>query len=95
MRTLLEADHRSIGIDIKKSAFTHGVGSITDRNFVKTCMAGVHAVLHTATLHKPHVATHTRQDKCIEKVWAFCVTGIGFGLVRRASCYAAWIDAPA
>ena len=25
-------------------------------------MAGVHAVLHTATLHKPHVATHARQD---------------------------------
>jgi nucleoside-diphosphate-sugar epimerase len=25
-------------------------------------MPGVHAVLHTATLNKPHVATHTRQD---------------------------------
>ena len=25
-------------------------------------MAGVDAVVHTATLHKPHVATHTRQD---------------------------------
>jgi UDP-glucose 4-epimerase len=25
-------------------------------------MPGVHAVMHTATLHKPHVATHTRQD---------------------------------
>jgi UDP-glucose 4-epimerase len=25
-------------------------------------MPGVHAVLHTATLHKPHIATHTRQD---------------------------------
>ena len=25
-------------------------------------MAGVQAVLHTATLHKPHVKTHTRQD---------------------------------
>lgn len=25
-------------------------------------MAGVDAVLHTATLHKPHVATHSRQD---------------------------------
>ena len=25
-------------------------------------MKGVDAVLHTATLHKPHVATHTRQD---------------------------------
>src|ERR1700726_2752985 len=62
MRTLLEAGHQAIGVDIKKSAFTHKVGSITDRNFVKRCMPGVHAVLHTATLHKPHVATHTRQD---------------------------------
>ena len=62
MRTLLEAGHRSIGIDIERSAFTHEVGSITDRGFVKKCMRGVHAVLHTATLHKPHVATHTRQD---------------------------------
>jgi nucleoside-diphosphate-sugar epimerase len=62
MRTLLDAGHRSIGVDITKSAFTHEVGSIMDRDFVKSCMQGVHAVLHTATLHKPHVATHTRQD---------------------------------
>ena len=62
MRTLFDAGHEAIGIDIKKTAFTHEVGSITDRNFVKKCMPGVHAVLHTATLHKPHVATHTRQD---------------------------------
>ena len=26
------------------------------------CMAGVRAVIHAATLHKPHVATHARQD---------------------------------
>jgi UDP-glucose 4-epimerase len=62
MRTLLEAGHQSVGVDIKKSAFTHEVGSITDRSFVNRCMRGVHAVLQTATLHKPHVATHTRQD---------------------------------
>lgn len=62
MRTLLETGHQSIGVDIKKSAFTHEVGSITHRSFVKRCMLGVHAVLHTATLHKPHLATHTRQD---------------------------------
>jgi len=62
LRTLLEAGHQAIGVDIKQSAFTHAVGSITDRDFLKKCMAGVHAVLHTATLHKPHVATHTRQD---------------------------------
>jgi UDP-glucose 4-epimerase len=62
MRTLLDAGHQPIGVDLKPSAFTRKVGSITDRHFVKRCMAGVHAVLHTATLHKPHVATHTRQD---------------------------------
>jgi UDP-glucose 4-epimerase len=32
-----------------------------ERAFVKECMAGVDAVLHAATLHKPHVVTHTRQ----------------------------------
>jgi nucleoside-diphosphate-sugar epimerase len=41
MRTLFDAGHEAIGIDIKKTAFTHEVGSITDRNFVKKCMPGV------------------------------------------------------
>ena len=62
MRTLPGAGHHAIGIDIKLSPFTHHVGSIEDRAFVARCMAGVEAVLHAATLHKPHVATHTRQD---------------------------------
>src|SRR5580704_1471728 len=62
MRTLLAAGYEAIGLDVKHSAFTHRVGSVTDRDFVQRCMPGVHAVLHTATLHKPHVATHTRQD---------------------------------
>ena len=26
------------------------------------CLDGIEAVIHTATLHKPHVATHSRQD---------------------------------
>src|SRR3984893_1185528 len=62
MRTLQAAGYQAIGLDVKHSAFTHRVGSVADRDFVKKCMTGVHAVLHTATLHKPHVATHTRQD---------------------------------
>src|SRR5262245_34804306 len=62
MRTLPDAGHETLGIDIKKSPFTHEVGSIVDRSFVRKCMRGVTAVLHTATLHKPHVVTHTRQD---------------------------------
>ena len=62
MRTLAGTGHDAIGVDILPSPFTHAVGSIVDRGFVGRCMAGVDAVLHTATLHKPHVATHRRQD---------------------------------
>jgi nucleoside-diphosphate-sugar epimerase len=62
MRTLAAAGREAIGLDIKESAFTQLVGSISDPAFVKNCMRGVRAVLHTATLHKPHVGTHTRQD---------------------------------
>lgn len=50
------------GIDIKASPYTDIVGSIADRETVREAMAGVTAVLHCATLHKPHVATHSAQD---------------------------------
>jgi len=62
MRSLEVTDHEAIGLDIKSSPFTRREGSITERNFVKQCMQGVDVVLHTATLHKPHIASHTRQQ---------------------------------
>ena len=62
MRTLPAEGHEPVGIDLKPSEFTHHVGTIADRAFVQRCMRGAEAVLHTATLHKPHVATHARQD---------------------------------
>lgn len=62
MRTLRQAGHEAIGIDLLASDFASETGSIVDRGFVRRCMEGVDAVLHTATLHKPHVATHSRQD---------------------------------
>src|SRR5207249_10573458 len=49
-------------LDRTPSPFTSGVGSIGDRGCVRQCVRGVAAVLHAATLHKPHVATHSRQD---------------------------------
>jgi UDP-glucose 4-epimerase len=61
MRTLANGPHEAIGLDIVPSPFTSIVGSIVDRAIIDRCMKGVDAVLHTATLHKPHVATHTRQ----------------------------------
>ena len=62
MRTLQAQRRETIGIDIQPGAFTHHVGSIADRAFVRRCMKNVTTVLHAATLHKPHVATHSRQD---------------------------------
>jgi len=62
VRTLRAQRREVIGADILPGAFTHQIGSIADRAFVRGCMKGVSTVLHAATLHKPHVATHTRQD---------------------------------
>ena len=62
VRTLRSKNREVIGVDIVPSEFTDRVGSIVDRHFVKRCMEGVDTVIHTATLHKPHVVTHSRQS---------------------------------
>lgn len=62
VRRLGEQNHDVIGIDINESPFTTTINSIADRRAVRECICGVDVVLHTATLHKPHVATHRRQD---------------------------------
>jgi nucleoside-diphosphate-sugar epimerase len=61
VRTLEHMKYEVIGLDILQSPFTTHVGSITERSCVKHCLSGVQAVFHTATLHKPHVATHDPQ----------------------------------
>lgn len=61
IRTLPNLGHDPIGLDLKPSTFTHHVGSIADRGFVRRSIRDVEAVIHSATLHKPHVATHPRQ----------------------------------
>jgi nucleoside-diphosphate-sugar epimerase len=62
VRTLRDLDQEVIGLDLIAGPFTTRVGSITDRACVRSCMRGVQRVFHAATLHKPHVATHSRQD---------------------------------
>ncbi len=62
MLTLRERGMPVRGIDRLASPFTDAVGSIVDRAFVRDSMQGVTQVLHAATLHKPHVATHARQQ---------------------------------
>lgn len=62
VRTLQDRGHDVVGIDIKASEYTSIVGSINDRDLVRDAMKGVQTVYHTATLHKPHVVTHSMQN---------------------------------
>ena len=62
VRTLRGARRAVRGADLKPSPFTDCVGSILDRPFVRHCLRGVSAVIHSAALHKPHVVTHSAQD---------------------------------
>jgi UDP-glucose 4-epimerase len=61
MRTLRANGRAAVGLDIIPGRFTGEVGSIADRALVKRSMKDVDVVLHVATLHKPHVATHARE----------------------------------
>lgn len=61
MRGLRDARYDAVGIDLLASDVTTHTGSIAERTFVARAMRGVDVVLHVATLHKPHVETHSKQ----------------------------------
>jgi nucleoside-diphosphate-sugar epimerase len=60
-KCLKQLGHDVVGLDVKASPSTDIVTSITDAGPVRDALRGIQYVLHTATLHKPHVATHSRQ----------------------------------
>ncbi|MDW3650017.1 MAG: NAD(P)-dependent oxidoreductase [Bacteroidia bacterium] len=62
IRVLQKESHEIIAVDYKASDFTTHQGSITDREFVRNCMQGVDTVIHAATLHKPHIVTHSKAE---------------------------------
>jgi UDP-glucose 4-epimerase len=50
-----------VGLDVLASPHTTVVGSIADRACVHRCVKEVDAIIHAATLHKPHVGSHGRE----------------------------------
>jgi UDP-glucose 4-epimerase len=84
MRTFRAEGRPAAGLDIKTSPFTDHVGSINDRGLVKQCMRNVKTVIHTATLHKPHIATHAMQD--------FVTTNVAGTLVLLEEAAAAGVE---
>jgi nucleoside-diphosphate-sugar epimerase len=62
VRVLTAEGHEVVGLDLLASAHTTVVGSVADRDCVRRCAEGVDAIVHAATLHKPHVGSHGRQE---------------------------------
>lgn len=62
VRRLRADGHDVVGLDIRASEHTDRQACLTERELVRDAMRGITTVFHTATLHKPHVATHSRQD---------------------------------
>ncbi len=87
-RTLIDRGHRVVGLDLLESPYTTRVGSVCDPDLVRACARDVDFVFHAATLHKPHLATHSRQAfvdtnisgtlNVLEAALAAQVTGVVF-----------------
>jgi UDP-glucose 4-epimerase len=58
MRVLTDA----VGADRLPGLHTQVVGDLADRAVARRALEGVGAVVHAATLHKPHVGSHSRAD---------------------------------
>jgi UDP-glucose 4-epimerase len=58
-RVLSEDGHEVAGLDVVDSAATTIVGTVAERDVAHHSVQGVDAVVHSATLHKPHIGTHT------------------------------------
>lgn len=60
MRTLRAQKQLVTGLDVMPGTYTDRVGSVADPAAAALAMRGVVTVIHTATLHKPHVVSHAR-----------------------------------
>jgi UDP-glucose 4-epimerase len=60
-RSLASHGQEVVGLDLLQSPHTTVVGSVADRELARRLTRGAGAVVHAATLHKPHVGTHDRQ----------------------------------
>lgn len=62
LRLCAERGLAARGLDLVPGPFTHSIHDLRDPTGVAEFVKDSRAVIHCATLHKPHVATHTRQD---------------------------------
>ncbi|HEY7022539.1 MAG TPA: NAD(P)-dependent oxidoreductase [Ktedonobacterales bacterium] len=51
-----------IGLDVRPGEWTTQVGDVTDASLIADLMRGVDVVIHSASLHAPHVGQRSMQD---------------------------------
>ncbi len=67
VRVLRAQGHMPVGLDRKPGPYTDVAGDIADRGLVREVLSAgavsrrITGVLHAATLHKPHVISHSKQ----------------------------------
>ena len=62
VRVLRSEGRDVVGVDLLESPHTNVVASVADRAVIRRCLAGVDGVLHSASLHKPHLRMHDRHE---------------------------------
>lgn len=72
-RQLVAAGDRALGVDLVAGPCTGALGSVTDRGRMAELVDRVDLVIHTASLHAPHVAQRSKSD--------FIDTNVGGALV--------------
>src|SRR5258707_12403137 len=61
-RQLRSAGHDTLGVDLRQGPHTDEVGDLADRALMRALVGQADAVVHTASLHAPHVGVRSRED---------------------------------
>ncbi len=59
---MLSSEHSIIGLDLTSGKQTTHLGSLKDRNFIFSLTKGLEAVIHTASLHAPHLGKFSSEE---------------------------------
>ena len=60
--SMLSKEHSIIGVDSAPGKFTSHRGDIADREFVLCVTKDVEIIIHTCSLHAPHLKTHSSEE---------------------------------
>jgi len=60
--SLLSKEHSIIGVDSLPGKYTSHIGDITDYDFVLSVIKNAEIIIHTCSLHAPHLKIHSSEE---------------------------------